>query len=185
MNTYADFTLFFLGVYDVLKVVKLFCCTDGIVDTDGSPSAAPCPRKKEPPFTDGRFASLARFPLEGLHVSERMVLSVRSRRWKPNDSQEELVVSRSKLGGVLRPESPRHTPVQQGLDHLGLQHADVQTRRGGRPNKEPRAKPFEAFPPDADPSVDFEREVNVSVHDAHLGARTGPSVYTSGLLLRW
>ena len=49
-----------------------------------------------------------------------------------NDSQENLVVSRSKLGKVFRFEGPRHTPLQQGLNHLGLQHSDFQTERGGR-----------------------------------------------------
>ena len=48
-----------------------------------------------------------------------------------NDSQEDLVVSRSKLGNVFRSEGPRHTLVQQGLNHLGLQHSDFQAKRGG------------------------------------------------------
>ena len=32
-----------------------------------------------------------------------------------NNSQQDLVVSRSKLRKVFRSEGPRHTPVQQGL----------------------------------------------------------------------
>ena len=35
-------------------------------------------------------------------------------------SQEDLVMSRSKPGKVLRSEGPRHTPVQPGLNRLGL-----------------------------------------------------------------
>ena len=35
-----------------------------------------------------------------------------------NDSQQDTVVSRWKLGKVFRSEGPRHTPAQQGLNHL-------------------------------------------------------------------
>ncbi|MEP4442969.1 MAG: hypothetical protein ABJ059_05880, partial [Hyphomicrobiales bacterium] len=41
-----------------------------------------------------------------------------------NGSQENLVVSRSKLGKVFRSEGPRHTPVLQGIQILGPQHSD-------------------------------------------------------------
>ena len=37
------------------------------------------------------------------------------------------MVHRSELGEVFHTESPRNTPVQQGLSHRGLQHADSQT----------------------------------------------------------
>ena len=78
-----------------------------------------------------------------------------------NDSQQDLVVSRSKLGKVFRSEGPRHTPVEQGLNHLGLQHSDFQAEGGGRPIIQLRAEPFEACSHETDPSVDFEREVSV------------------------
>ena len=41
-----------------------------------------------------------------------------------NDSQEDLEVSRSKRGKLFRSEGPRHTHVQRGLNHFGLQHSD-------------------------------------------------------------
>ena len=46
------------------------------------------------------------------------------------DSQHHLLVSRSELGKVFRPEGSRHTPAQQGLDHLGLQHSRTFRLRG-------------------------------------------------------
>ena len=49
-----------------------------------------------------------------------------------SDSQTDLVVGRSKLGKVVRSEGPVHTPVQQGLNHLGLQHSGIQPEGGGR-----------------------------------------------------
>ena len=33
---------------------------------------------------------------------------------------------------VFRFEGPRHTPARQGLNHLGVQHADLQAGRRGR-----------------------------------------------------
>ena len=80
-----------------------------------------------------------------------------------NDSLEDLVVSRWKLGKVFRSQGPRHTPVQQGLNHLGLQHSAFQTNRGDRPIMKLRAEPFEACLHETDPLVDFEREVSVFV----------------------
>ena len=75
-----------------------------------------------------------------------------------------LVVSRSKLGKVFRSEGPRHTPVQQGLNRLGFQHSDIRAKAGGRPIIQLQDGPFKACSHDeADPSVDFEREVSVSV----------------------
>ena len=56
---------------------------------------------------------------EGGTVSKKSTLEA-------NDSQEDLVVSRSNLGIVIRSEGPRSTPVQQRLNHLGLQHSDFQ-----------------------------------------------------------
>ena len=64
-------------------------------------------------------------------LSQRVVLKLRVREGgvvsaesalEANDSQEDLMVSRSRLGKVFRSEGPRHTPVQQRLNHLALQH---------------------------------------------------------------
>ena len=69
-----------------------------------------------------------------------MAWSVRSRRWKPNDSQEDLVRC-SKLGEVFHSKGPRHThPYSRVLNHLGLQHSDFQAKRGGRPIIQPGPK---------------------------------------------
>ena len=70
-----------------------------------------------------------------------------------NDSQEDFVASRSKLGKLLRFEGPRHTPVRQGLSHFGLQHSDFQGMWGGRPIVQLRAEPFEACLHETDRSV--------------------------------
>ena len=70
-----------------------------------------------------------------------------------------LVVSRSKLAKVFHSEGPRRTPVQQGLNHLDLQHSDFQARRGSRPILRLRAE----CQHETDPSVDFEPEISVCV----------------------
>ena len=67
------------------------------------------------------------------------------------------------LGKVFRSEGPRHTPVQQGLNYLGLQRSDFQAKRGGCPIVHLWAEPCEACPHETDPSVDFEREASVFV----------------------
>ena len=79
-------------------------------------------RKKEPPFTDdGRSDAPATKErhFEGLRVREGGVVGTNS-ALAANGSQEGLVVSRSKIGKVFRPEGPRHTPthapVLQGLN---------------------------------------------------------------------
>ena len=64
-------------------------------------------------------------------------------------------------GGVFRSENPRHTPVRQGLDHLSLQHSDLQAKGGGCTVIQLRAEPFEACYHETNPSVDFEREISV------------------------
>ena len=87
------------------------------------------PRKEEPPFKGGRFHAPALGLLEGLGVLEGGVVGMLS-ALEANDSQKDLVVCNSELGKVFRAEGPCHTPVQQGLDHLGLQHADLQAERG-------------------------------------------------------
>ena len=40
------------------------------------------------------------------------------------------MVCRSQLSEVLLAEGPRYAPVQQGLHHLGLSHAQLQSERG-------------------------------------------------------
>ena len=100
------------------------------------------PREEEPPFTNGRFDVCNR---EGLRVREGDMVSTRPCRWKPMArNRTYLVVSRSKLGKVFRSECPRHTPVQQGLNHLGLQHSNILAKGGGRPIIQLLAEAFEA-----------------------------------------
>ena len=67
----------------------------------------------------------------------------------------DLVVSRSKLRKVFRSEGPRHTPVEQGLNHLSLQQSDLKAKGGNRPIVQLRPLPFEAFPHGTDPLVDL------------------------------
>ena len=76
---------------------------------------------------------------------------------------------RSEPTEVLRAEGPRHTPVQQSFNYLGLQHTDFQTKWSGRPVIQLRSEPFEACPHGTDPSFDFEPEVSVFVDDAVPG----------------
>ena len=73
---------------------------------------------------DGRrFDALATCQPEGVRVREGGVVGRKS-ALEVIGSQKDLVVSRSELGEVFRSEGSRHTPVQQGLNHLGLQHSD-------------------------------------------------------------
>ena len=133
--------------------------------------ALPCHgplKKKEPPFTDGDFDALAinTSHLENLRAREGGVVDTTS-ALEVKRSQKDLVVSRSKLGNeVFRSEGPRHTPVQQGLNHLGLQHWDFQANGGGRPIIQLRTERSEACPHETGLSVDFEREVSVFVDSA-------------------
>ena len=75
-------------------------------------------------------------------------------------------MSRSKIGKVFRSEGPHHTPVQQGLNRLGLQYSDFRAKGGSRPIIQLRAEPPEAGSDETAPSVDFEREVSVFVDTA-------------------
>ena len=77
-----------------------------------------------------------------------------------NDPQEDFLARRSEPGGVLDAKSPRQKPVLQGLDHLGHQHADFQTRRGGLRISQLLAELFDACPHEADPSFGVKREVS-------------------------
>ena len=117
------------------------------------------PRNEEPPFTNGPFDALETCRLECLRVREGNIVSTKS-ALEANGSQQDMVVSRSKLGKVFRSDGSRHTPVQQGLDHFGLQHSDFQAKRGGCHIIHHRAEPFEAWSHETDPSVDSEREVS-------------------------
>ena len=60
------------------------------------------------------------------------------------DSQGDLVASRSKLGKVFRSKGSRHTPVQQALNPVGLKHLGFQGERGGHSIIKLRSEPFEA-----------------------------------------
>ena len=83
--------------------------------------------------------------IEDLHIREGGVVGTLS-ALAANNSQEDLVVRQSEPGEVFRAEGPRHTCVQQGLSHLGLQDADFQTIREGRDVIQPRAELSEACP---------------------------------------
>ena len=75
----------------------------------------------------------------------------------------------SKVVTVSRVDGPRHTPVQQGLNHPGLQRADLQTEPGGRLFVKLWTEPLVACPPESDPSRDFNHEVSVFVDNAARG----------------
>ena len=81
---------------------------------------------------------------------------------KASDSHKNLVVSRSKPCEVFRFQCPRHTPVQQGLNHLTLQQSKFTTNAGSRPIIQLRAEPVEVCPHETDPPVAFELEVRFS-----------------------
>ena len=88
-----------------------------------------CPREEKPQFPDRRFDALALRHLEGLGTREVGVVRT---RLKVKDSTEDFEERFSGLVIVSRGEGPRHTPEQQGLNHLGLQRAGLQPERGSR-----------------------------------------------------
>ena len=75
-------------------------------------------RKEEAPFADGRLHALVLCFLESLGARHQVVSALSA--LEANDPYEEVVVCRSEISEVLLAESPSHTPVQQGLHHLGL-----------------------------------------------------------------
>ena len=114
---------------------------------------------------NGRSDAQATWHLEGLRVREGGMVSTRS-VLEANDSQQDLVVSHSKRGKVFRSEGPRHTSVEQGLNHLSLQQSYLKAKGSGRPIIQLRAEPFEACSHEADPWVYFEPEVSGFVENA-------------------
>ena len=88
-----------------------------------------CHREEKPPSPDGGSGDLAFLLLEGLGVRD---IGVVGTTLDAKDSPEDSEVRNSELVVVNRLEGPRHTLVQQGLNHLGLQHADLQGERDGR-----------------------------------------------------
>ena len=66
---------------------------------------------------------------------------------------------------MFRTERPRKTLVQQGLNHLSLQHGDFHTNRGRLPVVPLRSELFGARPYETDTSFDFELEVSFFVDD--------------------
>ena len=69
----------------------------------------------------------------------------------------------SELVIVRRVEGPRHTPVQQGLNHLGLQQGDLKAEPGGRYIVELWTEPLVACAHGSDPSLDLNHEVNIFI----------------------
>ena len=150
------------------------------------PGLRPCPQVIFPSITRlGDCPSLCRVTAPAKNRRLQMVVSMVSHRvflraclrvrkggvvgtlsaLETNDSQEDLV-RRSEPSEVLRAEGPRHTPLEQSPNYLGLQHMDLQTKWSGRPIIQLRAEPFEACPHETDPSFDFERELRACVDDA-------------------
>ena len=83
-----------------------------------------------------------------------------------NYSQQDLLVSRSKLGKVFCSEDPRHTPVEQGLNHLGLQDSDLQAKGVVVLSYNSGPDRFETCSHETDPSFEFEREANIFLDNA-------------------
>ena len=113
-------------------------------------------------YPNGCLDALVTCHLDGLCVREGGMVSIES-ALEAKDSQEALVVSRSKLGKGFHSEDPRHPPVPQCLNFIVLQYAGSPAMRGGCPIIRLWAQPFEACPHETDPSVDSEREVSVFV----------------------
>ena len=63
-------------------------------------------------------------------------------------------------------ESPRHTPVQQGLLHLGLWHAHLQSERSGLHIVQLPLEPFITCPRESDLSFDLWGNVGACVDKA-------------------
>ena len=83
--------------------------------------AVPLPPREDPSFPDGRFDDLA-IGFEGLRIRE---VGVVGPTLAAKDSLEDFEVRLLERGIVFRVEDPRHTPVPQDSNHLGLQHADL------------------------------------------------------------
>ena len=96
-----------------------------------SPFAWPyhCPREEKPPFPDKRGDALSFCFLEGLDISEDGVVGP---TLETKDLPEDSEVCFSERDIMLHVEGSRHTPVQHGLNHLCLQHANLQAESGGR-----------------------------------------------------
>ena len=87
---------------------------------------APC---FEVPLPSGRFDALAFHLREDLGMREVGVVGT---TLEAKNSLMGFVVRLSELVIVRRAEGPCLTPVGQDLNHLGLQHADLQAEPGSR-----------------------------------------------------
>ena len=108
------------------------------------------------------FDALAFRLLEGLGVRE---VAVARTTLEAKDSPEDLEVRPFELVIMNRVEAPRHTPVQQGFNHLGLQQADLEVELGGRRFVWLWTEPHVACPHEPNPSIDLNHEINVCVDD--------------------
>ena len=72
---------------------------------------------------DGRRNAFTLCLLESLGVRHEVIGALSA--LEANDPQEEVVVCRSEFSEVLLAESPSHTPVQQGIHHLGFKQAHL------------------------------------------------------------
>ena len=73
------------------------------------------------------------------------------------------MVCRSQLSEVLLAEGPRYTAVLQGLNHLGLQHAQLQSERGSLHIAQLPRKSNEACPCELDPPFDIWHNIGACV----------------------
>ena len=126
-----------------------------------------CSGEEEPTFPDGCFDSIDFCLVEGLGAREVGVVGT---TLEAKDSPEDFGVRLSELVLVGRIEGPRHTPVQQGLNHLGVQPADLQAEPGGRRIVSLGTELFVACSHGSDPPLDLDHEVIFFVN-------TAPEVY--------
>ena len=85
-------------------------------------------REEEASFADSRLNALTLCLLESLGIRHAVVGVLLA--LKANSPYEEIVVCCWEFSEVLQVESPSHTPVQQGLHHLGLYQAHLEHERG-------------------------------------------------------
>ena len=82
------------------------------------------------------------------------------------DSPEGFGVLLWELPTVSCVEGPRHAPVQQGLNHLGLEQEDLWAEPGARDVVMLWTTPLVACPHESDPSLDLNHEASVFVDNA-------------------
>ena len=82
------------------------------------------------------------------------------------DSPKDFEARLSETVIASRVEGPRHTPVQQGLNYLGLQQMDLQAEPDGGRNVWLWAESLVACPHESGPSLGLNHEISVFVDNA-------------------